>query len=427
MSRKAGAKQSKTAPLVMPVDLAISSRSRGSKRKVAAMIQAANGRNELLSDGAEEFETDTKVLTLPTMLTLGRIAAIPILIIVFYSNQWWANSAVAGIFVLAALTDWLDGFLARKMKSHSTFGAFLDPVADKLMVATTLVLLSTRPLQASWAMPLPWLIPLPSVAIIGREITMSAVREWAASQSGDISAAVAVNKLGKWKTASQMVALTVLLATNGCQNGIDCLLLAAGVSLLYISAGLALVSLAVYIKGIWGVLVNHKDALSTCVLVYLCYSYLRVDLESIGAEKVDGDKEAGVDKANGNKCAGVKEKVDGGDNFVGAKEKAARDKKGGVKVKKGGALVEEASDEAVDVECIIESESVGDKLVANEGADVEGIAKSGSPRDKLAIDEEKVVEEKDNGAHKSKVGRKGDVKVKKGGALVERLVMRVLM
>ncbi|KAH7439701.1 hypothetical protein KP509_04G073300 [Ceratopteris richardii] len=139
------------------------------------------------------------------------------------------------------------------MGSHSSFGAFLDPVADKLMVATTLVLLSTQPLQASWASSLPWLIPLPSVAIIGREITMSAVREWAASQSGDILSAVAVNKLGKWKTASQMVALTILLATrSSCEGSSWYMLIVLGVSLLYISAGLALLSLAVYMKGIWG-------------------------------------------------------------------------------------------------------------------------------------------------------------------------------
>ncbi|MCO5576228.1 hypothetical protein L7F22_030037 [Adiantum nelumboides] len=256
-SRNGVLMQSRRATLVMPVDVGISFRSRISKREAAAMIKAANGRNELHSHDAEVFETDTKLLTLPTILTLGRVAAIPVLIIVFYSNQWWANLVVAGIFVVAAITDWLDGFLARKMKSHSTFGAFLDPVADKLMVATTLVLLSTRPLQVSGAVSLPWLIPLPSVAIIGREITMSAVREWAASQSSNVSAAVAVNKLGKWKTASQMVALTVLLATrNVCENSVDCLLIAVGVGLLYVSAGLALVSLAVYIKGIWAVLVK---------------------------------------------------------------------------------------------------------------------------------------------------------------------------
>lgn len=147
------------------------------------------------------------------------------------------------------MTDWLDGYLARKMGSSTEFGAFLDPVADKLMVATTLVLLCTRPPIAALAKVGPWLLPLPAVAIIGREITMSALREWAASQGGDVHKAVAVNSLGKWKTAAQMVALTLLLAGRDGGGGVA--LGAAGVSLLYISAGLALWSLAVYIRSMW--------------------------------------------------------------------------------------------------------------------------------------------------------------------------------
>lgn len=219
--------------------------------------EAANSHTEPGGYSDKFPEEEKNLLTLPTILTLGRVGAIPVLLIVFYLSQGWANVAVAGIFVSAAITDWLDGYLARQMGTHSSFGAFLDPVADKLMVATTLILLSTKPFQVSWAQSLPWLIPLPSVAIIGREITMSAVREWAASQGGDLVAAVAVNKLGKWKTASQMVALTILLAVrNDCVSAIDCALLSIGVSLLYFSAGLALWSLAVYVKGIWGALMK---------------------------------------------------------------------------------------------------------------------------------------------------------------------------
>jgi CDP-diacylglycerol--glycerol-3-phosphate 3-phosphatidyltransferase len=165
---------------------------------------------------------------------------------VFYSQERWATTAVATIFVVAAMTDWLDGYLARKMGLSSEFGAFLDPVADKLMVATTLVLLCTRPPAMAWARVAPWLLPLPAIVIIGREITMSAVREWAASQGGDIHKTVAVNKLGKWKTVLQMVALTLLLANRNGGGG-DALGI-AGVSLLYIAAGLALWSLVMYIR-----------------------------------------------------------------------------------------------------------------------------------------------------------------------------------
>ncbi|CAK9224655.1 unnamed protein product [Sphagnum jensenii] len=191
-------------------------------------------------------QLEQKLLTLPTILTLTRVAAVPAMLAVFYSQERWATTAVATIFVLAAITDWLDGYLARKMGSSSEFGAFLDPVADKLMVATTLVLLCTRPPAMAWARVAPWLLPLPAIAIIGREITMSAVREWAASQGEEMHKAVAVNKLGKWKTMSQMVALTLLLANRNGGGG-DALG-TAGVSLLYVAAGLALWSLVVYIK-----------------------------------------------------------------------------------------------------------------------------------------------------------------------------------
>eukprot|EP00249_Psilotum_nudum_P015030 c25129_g1_i1 orf=580-1440(+) len=199
----------------------------------------------------------SKVFTFPTMLTLGRVAAIPILLFVFYSKECWSTAAGASIFVLAAITDWLDGFLARKMGSSSAFGAFLDPVADKLMVATTLVLVCTKPPALALAKTLPWLIPVPATAIIGREIAMSAVREWAATQGNTLHGVVAVNNLGKWKTALQMVALTVLLATrDGSQNELVFILGAVGVAMLYISAGLALLSLYVYVNGIWEELIK---------------------------------------------------------------------------------------------------------------------------------------------------------------------------
>ncbi|KFK34751.1 hypothetical protein AALP_AA5G188400 [Arabis alpina] len=132
-------------------------------------------------------QLSSKVLTLPTVLTLGRVAAVPILVATFYIDCWWGRTATTSIFIAAAITDWLDGYIARKMRLGSAFGAFLDPVADKLMVAATLILLCTKPMDAIMLGPVPWLVTVPSIAIIGREITMSAVREWAASQNGKLS------------------------------------------------------------------------------------------------------------------------------------------------------------------------------------------------------------------------------------------------
>ncbi|XP_055801475.1 CDP-diacylglycerol--glycerol-3-phosphate 3-phosphatidyltransferase 2-like [Solanum dulcamara] len=195
-----------------------------------------------------------KLLTLPTILTIGRVAAIPVLVTTFYVDSWWGPTATTGIFIAAAITDWLDGYLARKMNLGTAFGAFLDPVADKLMVAATLILLCTKPLEASVFGQLPWLLTVPSIAIIGREITMSAVREWAASQGGKLSEAVAVNNLGKWKTATQMTALTILLLTRDSSLSGAVTFVASGVILLYVSAWLAVWSLLVYMRKISKVL-----------------------------------------------------------------------------------------------------------------------------------------------------------------------------
>ncbi|XP_043699259.1 CDP-diacylglycerol--glycerol-3-phosphate 3-phosphatidyltransferase 2-like isoform X2 [Telopea speciosissima] len=197
-----------------------------------------------------------RLLTLPTILTLGRVAAVPLLVCTFYANDWWGKTATTVIFIAAAITDWLDGYIARKMRLSTAFGAFLDPVADKLMVGATLVLLCTRPLEVAMFGEVPWLLTVPSIAIIGREITMSAVREWAASQNSKVLEAVAVNNLGKWKTATQMTALTVLLATRDSSLTGSGILAVSGIILLYISAGLAVWSLAVYMRKIWRVLLK---------------------------------------------------------------------------------------------------------------------------------------------------------------------------
>ncbi|KAF3677071.1 CDP-diacylglycerol--glycerol-3-phosphate 3-phosphatidyltransferase 2 [Capsicum annuum] len=211
-------------------------------------------RREKVSLPQSPSSKSEKLLTLPTILTIGRVAAVPLLVTTFYVDSWWGPTATTAIFIAAALTDWLDGYLARKMNLGTTFGAFLDPVADKLMVAATLVLLCTKPLESSVFGQLPWLLTVPSIAIIGREITMSAVREWASYQGGKLSEAVAVNNLGKWKTATQMIALTILLLTRDSSLSGAGTLVASGVILLYISAWLAVWSLVVYMRKIRKVL-----------------------------------------------------------------------------------------------------------------------------------------------------------------------------
>ncbi|KAK9699503.1 hypothetical protein RND81_08G177800 [Saponaria officinalis] len=207
-------------------------------------------------DDHQSHEECTKLITLPTVLTLARVAAIPLFIATFYVNSSWGTTATTSIFVAAAITDWLDGYLARKMRLGTVFGAFLDPVADKLMVAATLVLLCSRPPETAFFGDVPWLFPVPAIAIIGREITMSAVREWAASQNTELLQAVAVNNLGKWKTATQMTALTILVATRDSRLAGSETLATSGVALLYISAGLAVWSLVVYMRKIWKVLLR---------------------------------------------------------------------------------------------------------------------------------------------------------------------------
>jgi CDP-diacylglycerol--glycerol-3-phosphate 3-phosphatidyltransferase len=138
---------------------------------------------------------------LPTNLTLLRIALIPLLVIVFYLPWDYSNLVSTIIFAIAGFTDWLDGYLARKMHLETDFGAFLDPVADKLMVAIVLVLI----VHAEDSIAL----TVASSIIIGREITIASLREWMA-EIGQ-RAQVKVSVLGKWKTTAQMLAIGFLL------------------------------------------------------------------------------------------------------------------------------------------------------------------------------------------------------------------------
>ncbi len=140
-------------------------------------------------------------LTIPTWLTLLRILMIPVLVLVFYLPFKWTNFAAALVFALASVTDWLDGWIARRYHQYSAFGAFLDPVADKLIVAVALFLI----VQGH---PTPWMAFWASV-IVGREIAVSALREWMAELGQ--RAKVKVAAIGKIKTVAQMVALLCLL------------------------------------------------------------------------------------------------------------------------------------------------------------------------------------------------------------------------
>ena len=177
-------------------------------------------------------------LTLPNLLTLFRIALIPVLVIVFYLPFQWTHLAAVVVFVLAALTDWADGWVARRYSQYSEFGAFLDPVADKLMVSTALFLIVQKDPTVYMA--------LTSAVIVGREIAISALREWmsAIGHSGRVKVAL----IGKIKTIVQMVAISLLLYREPLHSLPICLL---GEVLIGIAAGLTLWSGLGYLKAAW--------------------------------------------------------------------------------------------------------------------------------------------------------------------------------
>ncbi len=174
-------------------------------------------------------------MNIPNYLTFLRIALIPVFVLVFYLPFHWSRIATAIIFTLAAVTDWLDGYLARKWQQTSQLGTFLDPVADKLIVAVALVLIVGEK-------DLP-LIALPAAVIVGREIVVSALREWMAELGQ--RASVSVSLVGKFKTTMQMLAIICLLLyvpDSGQWIG------KLGYGLLYIAAFLTLWSMIVYLR-----------------------------------------------------------------------------------------------------------------------------------------------------------------------------------
>ncbi len=186
-------------------------------------------------------------MTVPTMLTLLRIALVPVLVLFFYLPYDWSNLACTVVFVLAAVTDIADGYIARKTGQMSRFGEFLDPVADKIMVATALILLVQR--QENYQV----IFALSAAIIIGRELTISALREWM-SEIGE-QALLKVSGMGKLKTIFQMTAIGVLLYHEN-MGWIPTALI--GELLLYAAAALTLWSMWVYLKAAWPVISDPK-------------------------------------------------------------------------------------------------------------------------------------------------------------------------
>ncbi|HEY4292182.1 CDP-diacylglycerol--glycerol-3-phosphate 3-phosphatidyltransferase [Luteibacter sp.] len=181
-------------------------------------------------------------INLPTWLTLFRVLLLPVMVIVFYLPFRGANLTAAVVFVLAAFTDWLDGYLARRLNLTSAFGAFLDPVADKLMIAVTLFLL-VQSHRGGWQ---GILMAVTASVIVGREISVSALREWMAQIGARSKVKVAF--LGKLKTAMQMVALVVLLLQHDAET---LRLYHVGEALLVVAGVLTIWSGVDYLRAAW--------------------------------------------------------------------------------------------------------------------------------------------------------------------------------
>ncbi|AFP84762.1 CDP-diacylglycerol--glycerol-3-phosphate 3-phosphatidyltransferase [secondary endosymbiont of Ctenarytaina eucalypti] len=174
-------------------------------------------------------------LNIPTWITLFRVFTMPFFFLAFYLPLKWGPLSCSLIFIFVAVTDWLDGFLARRWKQTTRLGAFLDPVADKVMVATALVLVAEHFHS--------WCITLPAAIMIAREILISALREWMA-EIGKRSS-VAVVWIGKLKTTAQMLALVALLWHP------DDIVSAIGIAALYVSAVLTCWSMCQYLSSAW--------------------------------------------------------------------------------------------------------------------------------------------------------------------------------
>ncbi len=177
-------------------------------------------------------------MNVPNILTLARILLIPVFVLVYFIPGQNTYLPAAMLFGLAALTDWLDGYLARRLKQTTPFGAFLDPVADKLIVVAALTILIGHHANL-------WLT-LPGLIIIGREIVISALREWMAEMNR--RGVVQVTWFGRLKTTIQMVSIVVLIASPPV---LDRPWVITGYALLYVAAVMTLISMVLYIRAAW--------------------------------------------------------------------------------------------------------------------------------------------------------------------------------
>ncbi len=198
------------------------------------------------------------MINLPNLLTFIRIATIPFLVLVFYLPFSWAHPVAALIFALGSFTDWLDGYLARSLKQSTRLGAFLDPVADKLMVSIALILIVAEPqfqflLLSSSLYTIPVaVITIPAAIIVSREIILSALREWMA-EIGKLTS-MPGTQLAKVKTTVQMFALVILLY---CTPETDGFIVIIGYLLLYAAVVLTIWSMVRYLRTAWFVLKNQ--------------------------------------------------------------------------------------------------------------------------------------------------------------------------
>ena len=181
---------------------------------------------------------------LPNTLTWLRILVIPMIVVAFFLPVGWARPAAGLLFALAGITDYFDGYLARRLGQTSSFGAFLDPVADKLVVATALILL----VQAD---PTIWLAIIAAI-IIGREITVSALREWMSQVGAEDK--VAVSFFGKWKTTAQIIGISLMLYREPL---LGLPIYTAGYVFLFAAAVLTLWSMVDYLRSAWPVMLRQ--------------------------------------------------------------------------------------------------------------------------------------------------------------------------